>query len=35
MACNFPQEIFNENLNLQVSVNVSGTSATLWLQLDL
>jgi hypothetical protein len=32
MACNFPQEIFNENLNLQVSVNVSGTSATLWLQ---
>jgi len=32
MACNFPQTIFSDNLNLEVSVNVSGTSATLWLQ---
>jgi len=32
MACNFPQQIFNENLNLEVSVNVSGTTATLRLQ---
>ncbi len=32
MACNFPQQIFNENLNLKVSVNVSGTTATLSLQ---
>jgi hypothetical protein len=32
MACNFPQETFNENLNLEVSLNVSGTTATLWLQ---
>jgi hypothetical protein len=32
MACSFPQEIFNENLNLEVSVNVSGTTATLWLE---
>lgn len=32
MACSFPQEIFNENLNLDVSINVSGTTATLTLQ---
>jgi hypothetical protein len=32
MACNFPQQLFQENLNLNVSVNVSGTTATLWLQ---
>jgi hypothetical protein len=32
MTCSFPQEIFNENLNLEVSVNVSGTTATLWLE---
>jgi hypothetical protein len=32
MACNFPQQIFNENLNLEVSINVSGTTATLFLQ---
>jgi hypothetical protein len=32
MACNLSQETFNENLNLEVSVNVSGTTATLWLQ---
>ena len=32
MACNFPQQIFNQNLNLEVSVNVSAGSATLWLQ---
>ena len=31
MACSWPQGIFNENLNLQVSINVSGTTATLWL----
>jgi hypothetical protein len=32
MACTFPQDIFNENLNLNVSINISGTTATLWLQ---
>ena len=32
MACTFPQELFNENLNLNVSLNVSGTTATLSLQ---
>ena len=32
MACTFPQELFNENLNLNVSLNVSGTTATLLLQ---
>lgn len=32
MACNFPQQIFNQNLNLDVSINVSGTTATLWLR---
>ena len=32
MACNFPQETFNENLNLEVSLSVSGTTVTLWLQ---
>jgi hypothetical protein len=32
MACNFPEQIFNENLNLDVSINTSGTTATLWLQ---
>jgi hypothetical protein len=32
MACTFPQTIFEENLNLNVSITVSGTSATLWLQ---
>ena len=32
MACSFPQEIFNENLNLRVSISVSGTTATLMLE---
>jgi hypothetical protein len=32
MACDFPQQIFNQNLNLEVSIDVSGGSATLWLQ---
>jgi hypothetical protein len=32
MACDFPQQIFNQNLNLEVSINVSGGNATLWLQ---
>jgi hypothetical protein len=32
MACSWPQGIFNENLSLQVSVNVSGATATLWLE---
>lgn len=32
MACNWVEGIFNENENLVVSINVSGTSAMLWLQ---
>jgi hypothetical protein len=32
MSCSFPQQLFNENLNLEVSVNVAGGTATLWLQ---
>jgi hypothetical protein len=32
MACSWPQEQFNANLNLAVSVDVSGTTATLWLE---
>ena len=32
MACSFPQQLFNQNLNLEVSVNVVGGTATLWLQ---
>ena len=32
MACSWPQGIFEENLNLEVSINVSGTTATLWLE---
>jgi hypothetical protein len=32
MACSLPQQTFNKNLNLRVSINVSGTTATLWLQ---
>jgi hypothetical protein len=32
MTCNFPQQIFSQNLNLEVSVNVTGGNATLWLQ---
>jgi hypothetical protein len=32
MACSWPQGIFNANLNLGVSLNVSGTTATLWLE---
>ncbi|MFP5247595.1 MAG: hypothetical protein ACLGH0_12965, partial [Thermoanaerobaculia bacterium] len=32
MACNFPEQVFTQNQNLVVSVNVSGSNATLWLQ---
>ena len=32
MTCSFPQQIFNENLNLQVTVNTSGSDASLWLE---
>jgi hypothetical protein len=32
MACNSPQQEFNGNLNLTVSINISGTTASLWLQ---
>jgi hypothetical protein len=32
MACNFPQQLFMENLNLETSVNISGGTATLWLE---
>jgi|SRR5262245_41781811 hypothetical protein len=32
MACNWVENTFNQSENLVVSVNVSGTSATLWLQ---
>ena len=32
MACSWPQETFNANLNLSVSIEVSGTTATLWLE---
>lgn len=32
MACNFPQQTFQQNLNLNVSINVSGSNASLWLQ---
>jgi hypothetical protein len=32
MSCSFPQQLFNENLNLEVSVNVAGGTATLELQ---
>lgn len=31
MACTFPQQIFNEDSSLEVSINVSGTTATLIL----
>ena len=32
MACSSPQQTFNHNLNLDVSINVAGSTATLWLQ---
>jgi hypothetical protein len=32
VACTFPQQVFNQNLNVEVSINVSGTTATVWLQ---
>jgi hypothetical protein len=32
MTCSFPQQLFNESLNLQVTVNVSGSDASLWLE---
>jgi hypothetical protein len=32
MSCSFPQQLFNQNLNLEVSINVVGGNATLWLQ---
>jgi hypothetical protein len=32
MTCTFPQQTFNQNLNLQVGIDVSGSDATLWLQ---
>lgn len=32
MPCSFPQQLFNENLNLQVTINVSGSDASLWLE---
>lgn len=32
MACSWPQQAFNANLSLEVSINVSGTTATLFLE---
>jgi hypothetical protein len=32
MACNFPEQVFTENLNLETSVTSSGGTATLWLE---
>ncbi len=32
MACSWPQQLFNANVNLDISVNVSGTTAQLWLE---
>jgi hypothetical protein len=32
MTGSFPQQLFNENLNLRVSINVSGSNASLWLE---
>ena len=32
MTCTFPEQVFDQNLNLAVSIKVSGTTATLWLE---
>jgi len=32
MACDFPQQVYNQNQNLVVSINHVGSTATLFLQ---
>jgi hypothetical protein len=32
VACSVPEETFDQNSNLQIKIDITGTTATLWLQ---